>query len=306
MSEREEAIRYLRKKYQFSQKQVCEGICSIATFSRIETGEREYEQILIETLLGRLGRSKSYFEVVLDSEDYQREEMKEKIESAIKEHNAKQAKKYLQIYDDNIHHKHKLHKQYIKYCQAMILKESNIMHSEQQIIDLLEQAICYTRSDYKEKKGFKLFSPIELKILYQLFLYDRVCQDIMEKVLRTIGKIYDNRQKQDVYILAILALLERYREKKNYLNINKIADEVIEMIKEERGHRYLEEVYYFKVEAMFHLYFATSKWKEEEIKKLCQSIYYVSKIEQNIEMEKKIERFCEEKLKCQIIRSEIS
>ncbi len=47
----------LRKHYNISQEMLCSGLCSDATLSRIELGERIPDKFLLDALLQRLGKS---------------------------------------------------------------------------------------------------------------------------------------------------------------------------------------------------------------------------------------------------------
>lgn len=59
-----------REKYDIQQKEICEGICSEATYLRAEMEEKETAFIVQEALLARLGQSADKFELILDEEDY--------------------------------------------------------------------------------------------------------------------------------------------------------------------------------------------------------------------------------------------
>ena len=63
-------LNYYRKKYKLRQEDVCSGICSIATFSRLEQGYREIDSLMGELLLGRIGKEVTLFETLLNEEDY--------------------------------------------------------------------------------------------------------------------------------------------------------------------------------------------------------------------------------------------
>lgn len=62
-------VLYYREKRNLSQTQVCEGICNEMTMSRIETAGREFDSLISETLLERLGKTSNRFEFVLNDED---------------------------------------------------------------------------------------------------------------------------------------------------------------------------------------------------------------------------------------------
>ena len=66
-----EIIYILRKKAGISQKELAEGLLSIAELSRVENEEREEDKFILEALLQRLGKSADHFEVYASAEEYQ-------------------------------------------------------------------------------------------------------------------------------------------------------------------------------------------------------------------------------------------
>ena len=64
------AISYFRQKKNLSLEQVCEGLCSVATLTRIEQGERSADSLLGTLLLERIGKEAEQFELLQNDEDY--------------------------------------------------------------------------------------------------------------------------------------------------------------------------------------------------------------------------------------------
>ena len=65
-----EILRFYREKYNFKQSDVCNGICSISTLSRIENGNKAADSLILECLLGRIGKEVLQFEMILNDYDY--------------------------------------------------------------------------------------------------------------------------------------------------------------------------------------------------------------------------------------------
>ena len=59
-------LSHYRKKYQLSQTQICEGICGIPTYCRIEKGYREVDSLVSQSLVERLGKQVLEFELLLN------------------------------------------------------------------------------------------------------------------------------------------------------------------------------------------------------------------------------------------------
>ena len=92
------ALFYYREKKGLSQEQVCEGICTRMTISRIETGAREVDSLMSESLLERIGKSANRFEFVLNEEDYHLYILREAIKKAVDEQKPEEAKLNLEEY----------------------------------------------------------------------------------------------------------------------------------------------------------------------------------------------------------------
>ena len=58
-----EAFLQLREECKISQEKLCNGLCSVATLSRIELGEREPDYLLFDALLTRLGKDSQKFDL---------------------------------------------------------------------------------------------------------------------------------------------------------------------------------------------------------------------------------------------------
>ena len=98
-----------------------------------------------------------------------------------------------------------------------------------------------------------------------------------------------------------------YEEKESYYNVIKITEKAIDIICNGKSYRHLADFYFKKLKCEEILYNGTKQWKEnkEKIFELCNDIFYMYIIEENQEKMRQIERFCEEKLKWQIIKPEI-
>ena len=180
------AILYFRLKNDLSQLQVCEGICPEMTLSRIETGEREFDSLISETLLSRVGKTPARFEFVLNGEDYDLYKLREDIKNHIHQKNPARAQRCLNEYENIIPENQLLHRQFLLYHQAMVKKLEQ--RPSEEIMALLHQAIDMTRPDYKEKpKLMMLFSRMEVNIIYQLFLYENYSEDTLYSLLRLVS-----------------------------------------------------------------------------------------------------------------------
>ena len=60
----------LRTKRGISQEELCQGICSVATLSRFEAGERRLDIFVFHALFQRVGKSTEHINVMLTIEEF--------------------------------------------------------------------------------------------------------------------------------------------------------------------------------------------------------------------------------------------
>lgn len=295
------ALLYYREQKHLSQTQVCEGICPEMTLSRIETGEREFDSMISETLLERIGKTANRFEFVLNEEDYRLYELREKIKHYTNESDIEKTKECLKKYKNIMPENAVLHEQFVLYYEALIIEKEN--GSIQNVIRLLHEAINLTRPDYKEKTTkMILYSSMEINIIYRLFLYEDYTEEMLYPVIRFIEEMYDKEEKRDLLIPFYLFFVQRYEKEEKFYEMRRISDEAISLLQRGRSYLYLTEFHFYAVKAMYQLYKSTQEWevKKQEIVERCNEIYYMSMIIEDKEMMEQVKQFCEENLECQI------
>ena len=115
-------LKNIRKEKKLSQKNIYEGLCSQAMFSKIEQGEKEADQLLFYAILGRLGISTSKYTLVLTKEESMLSQQRTEIECCIREERWREAKEKIIEYRENdfsnvtAH----LHQQYLCFMEAKI------------------------------------------------------------------------------------------------------------------------------------------------------------------------------------------
>ena len=80
-----------------TQKQLCDGLCSVQTLSKIESGERMPDVFLLEYLLQRLGLSSDDLEIVLFEDEFREVELRDSIEEKIQNREFGEATKLIEI-----------------------------------------------------------------------------------------------------------------------------------------------------------------------------------------------------------------
>lgn len=204
-------IQYFRESIQLSQGKLCKGLCSVATLSRIEAGERDVDSLLLETLLERLGRMSNQFELILTDEDYILYQNREAIKKKIEDKDPITAQKLLAEYEQAAASKGNVHIQFIAVSRALINELEG--GSDEATIELLMNAISYTVPDFTTKKIKDYYlSNCELDIIINL----------IQRMI-TIG-LTDNAKKLTLQVLDYLDLHNYVEDSNNlYLKVAVIA-----------------------------------------------------------------------------------
>ena len=297
------AILHYRLKNELSQSQVCEGICLEMTLSRIETGEREFDSLISETLLGRLGKTTNRFEFLLNDEDYYYYRLREGIVTARKEQDFSQAKELIEEYKKNMPDVHELHKQFVLLQEALLMKAEG--RSEEEIVGKLYEAINLTRGDFREPASkLRLFSPIEIQLIYELFMYEEYTFVELSSMFRFVDELYEESEKGKLMIPFMTRIAKRYENECNWYELYKITNKGIEFLVNGRFYPHLTEFHYWNMESEYHMSKNTDDWerKVSALIEKCNAIYYMSMTLEDEDMMMLAERFCEEKLGCQITK----
>lgn len=293
------AIFHYRKKYRLSQNLICEGICSTVTLSRMEEGKREYDLYLSHQLLSRIGKTENRFEFVLEEEDYRLQCLRKEIQQSIKERRIKKTEELLHTYKGNMPQNQKLHQQFVQFYDAMLGKLKK--EPKDTILEELKQALLLTRPDYKEKK-YKLFSSMEVKIIYELFLYEACSEYLIYSLMNFMDDYYDTEEKNKYMIPFYNELVKKYEKENRQNDRIKAADQAIGIIGQGRNYQYLADFYFHKIKAEEIYFRSFGQWekKRKELIEICHHLYYLYMMEEETEKMEQAETFCREKLQCQI------
>lgn len=295
-----EVICHYRKKYRLSQNLICEGICSPVTLSRMEEGKREYDFFLCHQILSRIGKTENRFEFVLGEEDYRLQYMRKEIQQSIKERQMEQTERLLNTYKENMPKRQNVHQQFVQFQDAMVKKLKK--ESKDIIIDELKKALFLTRPDYNEK-NYKLYSSLEVKIIYELFQYESCSEFIVYSLLHFMNDYYDTEEKNKYMIPFYILLIKKYEKENRQKERMKAASKAIEILERGRSYRYLGDFYFHKIKAEEIYFRSLENWdeKRKELIEICHHLYYLYMMEEETEKMKQAEDFCREKLQCQII-----
>lgn len=165
-------IKMNREARGYSQIQVCGGICSVSTFSRIEAGEKTVDYLMIEAFLSRMKIERSEYEFVLDNDDYYAYMFREEIELLVKNREYRQAEERMAAYEKK-YGATELHGQFL-FFQRASLERTKPQPDWEKVKELFIKALTVTMPDYQKKFEQKeILSNQELECIAEIMHCDK-------------------------------------------------------------------------------------------------------------------------------------
>lgn len=160
-----------QKKYGVDKKAIYRGICSGATFTRVETEERNLDYLVIETLLARMGKRADGFESLLRQEDGELWEKRLEIKLAMYDGYIS-VDKMLHEYRMKMPKDSKLHEQFCLYHEMKIAeREGKNTNRAYKVCSLAWQALRLTKKGGEAPQEKNLYTPMEMDLLLTLIRY---------------------------------------------------------------------------------------------------------------------------------------
>ena len=189
-----EIIYTLRKAAGISQKELAEGLLSIAELSRVENEERDEDKFILEALLQRLGKSADHFEVYASAEEYQLLLLRKLIMKNLLDKKLQLAAVLLMKYQESPLAKRKLHEQYYHQMRAVNYFLSD--GDKEDCIQNLQQALAFTvpETKWKQEKWEEIHlctQEIQLFLMLGCMWIDNEELKKASKVLKKIWKYID-------------------------------------------------------------------------------------------------------------------
>jgi transcriptional regulator with XRE-family HTH domain len=268
-------IKYFREMDGISQGQLCRGLCSVATLSRVEAGDREIDSYLLITLLERLGKSPNQFEMILTEQDYMLYNYRDKIKKCLDDKNWSEANQLLRRYEQMAGSKITVHNQFIAATKAALndIREG----STELTIQYYQEAISYTVPNFQSISLDKYYYSItELSIIVEIIQRMRNTdeRDKAKKLLNKLLNYYEIHFKEansELYPKVIIMLCQEYIQEEDYGHALELCDMGIEINKNSRKLDFRGELYLLKARLIERLYKLGADW--EQRKKECIKLY---------------------------------
>ncbi len=229
----------LRTEKKISQEELCRGVCSVATLSRLETGERRPDILIFNALLQRLGKSADYINTELTMEEFEYFVKRRNIEIALSTKDFEQAEKDLQEFEKELLKKGiPMQRQDIYRIHALlyIYKEDYYEMAEKYIHKaLLETLVEFDRlrtsSSYLADNMWLSEAELQLLLLY-IYVRERVGEEetlLLEGILGYIRlKITDEKAQNKALAQALHIQAYLYKKQKLWEKCYKCCEAVID------------------------------------------------------------------------------
>lgn len=176
---------------------LAEGLCTTSYLNHMENGKREMDKLMTDTLLQRLGLFSERFRQILDLEEFEKWEQRQKISRSLSKGDIETAGETAKNYCCQT----VLERQFIKAAEINISWLNGA--SAETLLPMVEEAIGYTRPKFKseplkeaifsELEGCLILAHIELR--EQIEGLDEAAQDYLSLLRRLNEPYYDARER---------------------------------------------------------------------------------------------------------------
>lgn len=275
-------IQYFRETYHISQKELCRGICSVSTLSRIEAGERDVDALILETLLERLGKEPIQFELILNDFDYNAYIYREEIKKKLKEKDIDDTYKLLRKYEKLTKGKGSPHKQFVIANRAYL---NELEGGDPKVtIELLMKAILCTVPDFNTNEISDYFLSLSefniiLDILQRMISLkmDDKAERIVNHVINYLYRHENMSQNRTVYVKATVIAGKFFMDHKKIDKAMEIINTGFRMYKGCRKIENIGELHYLNAQLLEKKYktklISDMKIRQECIKQFLESYY---------------------------------
>ena len=275
-------IRNLREEQDITLSKLCNGICSISTMNRIETGERDMDMMLAIRIFQRLGYNPNKFELYDENEDFQQYDQRIALERNLESNDYEALAEGLYRYQTQWEKwisVNPLQQQFIKKIQGTLeISNENIKEG----IDLLEDAILISIPDYKENWFKKVIvGEEELELINYLAdaneslgQKEKAFKERMEIINYIEYKQIRKEQITKLYSGVVCKAAPVLLEKDRVRTCLEICEDALETLASRMRLYHLADILYWKGKTLECLHLRGTLTKQEVIDTL-QKAYYM-------------------------------
>lgn len=224
-----------RERLGITQNELCAGICSVTTLSRLEWTEANTGKWNIDVFLQRLGKSQDKFWTIVHIGDYELMELRRNIWNNILYGSIEQAKKDIEVYRECVNLE-SVHEQFLDKCYGMIKgKRENDWKAA---LEFLKQAIGRTVPEFRIENLERLvIGRDEMQIIlfmaeaYAHLGEEEKAQGIAEKLLKNIQRReWDAEELVKIYPKVVSVYTDFLKKKDEYEEVICYSQKAVEML----------------------------------------------------------------------------
>lgn len=277
-------VRRMREEAKIGLEQLSRGLCSVATLSRIEAGEREMELLLAWRIFQRLGYKIDKYELYATEEELQQWEQRSKMEElAFREDTERLAcaiQTYRQQWGKRVE-ENPLQRQFLAYMQGLLDMQKGDF---QEAKELLEAAAEEIVPSLEETVGNAALGEMELEILNALSdIYEHMgevekSEKLREMLLENIGR---EKKRVKIYLKLYTELFCKHArnmmETKGSARTLNAAETCLKILQEEKKTCCLPELLHIQAKCLEDLFQKKGEVKEVMLKSW-QKAYYIYRL----------------------------
>lgn len=293
-------VRRMREEEGMSLEQLSRGLCSSATLSRIEAGEREMDFLMASRVFQRLGYKIDKFEIYASEEELTQWDQRQRMEELAAGGQTKALEQALGQYQESWGEEIKkkpLQRQFIKYMEGLAKKQKKEWKEAEQ---LLRASASETIPGWEKESGTVALGELEMKILSCLA---DVCEELGQNenaetmrgmLIRNIGR---KEERMRTYLALYTELLcknaKKILEEKGSARTLRSVDQCLQIMQEEKKICHWPELLHIKSQCLETL-FQEGKKEKETMLKSWQKTYYIYRLYERQEEAEKIRTYLEE------------
>lgn len=293
-------VRRMREEAKIGLEQLSRGLCSVATLSRIEAGEREMELLLAWRIFQRLGYKIDKYELYATEEELQQWEQRSQMEELVCREDTERLACAIQTYRQQWGKRveeNPLQRQFLAYMQGLLDMQKGDF---QEAKELLEAAAEEIVPSLEETVGNAALGEMELEILNALSdIYEHMgevekSEKLREMLLENIGR---EKKRVKIYLKLYTELFCKHArnmmETKGSVRTLNAAETCLQILQEEKKTCCLPELLHIQAKCLEDLFQKKGEVKEVMLKSW-QKAYYIYRLYEKQEEAEKIRKYLEE------------
>lgn len=293
-------VRRMREEAKIGLEQLSRGLCSVATLSRIEAGEREMELLLAWRIFQRLGYKIDKYELYATEEELQQWEQRSQMEELVCREDTERLACAIQTYRQQWGKRveeNPLQRQFLAYMQGLLDMQKGDFQEAKELLEAAAEEIVPSR---EQMVGNAALGEMELEILNALSdIYEHMgevekSEKLREMLLENIGR---EKKRVKSYLKLYTELFCKHArnmmETKGSVRTLNAAETCLQILQEEKKTCCLPELLHIQAKCLEDLFQKKGEVKEVMLKSW-QKAYYIYRLYEKQEEAEKIRKYLEE------------